>query len=345
MRSSKVIRVLIVDDSMVFREVLARGLSSDPSIEVVATAADPFEARDKLLQYSPDVMTCDVEMPRMNGIEFIRRLLPQYFLPVVVVSTVNEAVFDAMHAGAVDFQSKPNLRSVQDIELFIRELIAKVKAASHAKTIIPKASDVPVSQSVRQTFMSDNRIIAIAASTGGTVAIHKLLEKLPAGIPGIVIVQHIPPVYSRMFAERLNDMTPFQVKEAESGDVIAPGRVLIAPGDRHMRVRAIANGYMVECEPGPKVSGHCPSADVLFESVAREAGHRAMGILLTGMGYDGAKGLLQIRRKGGRTIGQDSDSSVVYGMPKIAFELGAVERQASLERIPHLICSILNDKS
>jgi two-component system, chemotaxis family, protein-glutamate methylesterase/glutaminase len=346
MRSSRVIRVLVVDDSMVFREVLARGLSSDPSIEVVATASDPFEARDRLLQCSPDVMTCDVEMPRMNGIEFIRRLLPQYPLPVIVVSTVNGAVFDAMQVGAVDFVSKPDIRSLQDTERFILDLIQKVKAACQARMDVMKApySLHQATQTTAKATKTDKRVIAIAASTGGTVAIQKVLEGLPADIPGIVIVQHIPAIYSRMFAERLNEQTAFRVREAKSGDVLAPGTVLVAPGDRHMRVRAIGNEFVVECEAGPKVSGHCPSADVLFESVARTAGQRAIGVLLTGMGYDGAKGLQLMRRKGGRTIGQDADSSVVYGMPRMAYELGAVEKQAPLQRIPYLILSLLNNK-
>ncbi len=342
MAATKKIRVLIVDDSLVFREVILRGLSSDPAIQVVATAVDPFDASDKILQYKPDVMTCDVEMPRMNGIEFIRRLLPQYVLPIVVVSSVSEAVFDAMKAGAVDFVTKPDVSSVRNVEDFIHELIRTIKIASQAKvlgtdTVRDARMDFGIAAEAKET----GRIIAIGASTGGTEAIYRVLKALPSDMPGIVIVQHIPPLFSRMFAERLDQSVPLAVKEAEHGDRLEPGRVLIAPGDRHIRVKKIGDYYKVECFEGDKVNGHCPSADVLFESVAREAGSRAIGIILTGMGYDGAKGLLAMRRRGARTIGQDEKSSTVYGMPKVAYEIGAVEKQAGLTDIPHVLLSML----
>ena len=342
MSMQKKIKVLIVDDSMVFREVIARGLSADPHIEVVATAQDPFDARDKILEYEPDVMTCDVEMPKMNGIEFLRRLLPQYSLPVIVVSTVSESVFDAMKVGAVDFVTKPNINLVRTVEDFLYDLIEKIKIAAEAK--VPIEKDNTLNQKTFQNINGDpSRFIAIGASTGGTEAIYNILKYLPKNCPGIVIVQHIPPIFSKMFAERLNNQTELYCKEAREGDFIENGKVLIAPGDHHITVRKIGERYKVEILKGDKVNGHCPSVDLLFESVAKEAGDKAIGIILTGMGYDGAKGLLKMRRKGARTIGQDEKSSVVYGMPKVAFNIGAVEKQASLENIYKLIYAMLKE--
>lgn len=341
MLQRKRIRVLVVDDSILFREVLSRGISSDPNIEVVSLACDPFEARDKIIEYKPDVMTCDIEMPKMNGIEFIKRLLPQYFLPVIVVSSANRTVFDAINAGAVDFVAKPDFSSEKSVENFIFEMIEKIKIASSAK--ISNAKPEYNNQSIISANIKTdtNRIIAIGASTGGTEAIFHVVKSLPANIPGIVIVQHIPPNFSRMFAERLNNSTSLNVKEARTGDFVEKGSVLVAPGDQHMKIVRVGDSYKVHCYKGDKVNGHCPSVDVLFESVAREAGQNAIGVILTGMGYDGAKGLLSMRRKGARTIGQDEASSVVYGMPKVAFNIGAVEKQASLGNIAQLIYNML----
>lgn len=334
------IKVLVVDDSMLFREVIARGLSSDPLIEVVATAGDAFEARDKILQYHPHVITCDVEMPKMNGIEFVRRLLPQYFVPVVMVSAVSQAVFEAMEAGAIDFVVKPDVQSFSDIAVFIQDLIHKIRTAATVKSRINQMEYAAIK--VPGNLDRDaGRLIAIGASTGGTEAIYNIVRYLPPTVPGIVIVQHIPPVFSRMFAERLNTQTSLRVKEAESGDYTEPGTVLIAPGDRHMRLKKVGTRYRVECFEGEKVNGHCPSVDILFDSVAKEAGKSAIGILLTGMGSDGAKGLLAMRHSGSRTIGQDEASSVVYGMPKVAYEIGAVEKQVPLGRIPQVLFEML----
>lgn len=334
------IRVLVVDDSMIFREVISRGLSSEPCIEVVATANDPFDARDKILKYEPDVMTCDVEMPKMNGIEFIKRLLPQYSIPVIVVSNVSEAVFEAMKVGAVDFVTKPDTRVIKGVEEFLYELIAKIKIAAKSKVMNENQASTNV-EKVGNINGGGDKIIAMGSSTGGTEALYKVLKYLPENTPGIVIVQHIPPVFSKMFADRLNNQIKLHCKEAENGDYIEQGKVLIAPGDKHMRIRKVGEKYKVECFSGNKVNGHCPSVDVLFESVAKEAGNKAIGVILTGMGYDGAKGLLAMRRKGARTIGQDEKSSVVYGMPKVAFNIGAVEKQTSLQGIPPLICSMM----
>jgi two-component system chemotaxis response regulator CheB len=339
----KKIKVLVVDDSMVFREVIARGLSIDPQIDVVATAQDPFDARDKILKYEPDVMTCDVEMPKMNGIEFLRRLLPQYSIPVIVISTVSESVFDAMNAGAVDFVTKPNLSLARTVEDFLHELIAKVKIAVEAK--VTPENQISMNHAIHGNISVDSsRIIAVGSSTGGTEAVYNILKHLPKSCPGIVVVQHIPPVFSKMFADRLNNQTQLRCKEAETGDLVESGKVFIAPGDQHMRIKRIGETYKVEVFKGEKVNGHCPSVDLLFESVAKEAGNKAIGIILTGMGYDGAKGLLSMRRKGARTIGQDEKSSVVYGMPKVAFNIGAVEKQTSLENMHQLICSMIKEQ-
>ncbi len=334
------IRVLIVDDSILFREVLLRGLTSDPNIEVVATANDPYEARDQIISTKPDVMTCDVEMPKMNGIDFIKRLMPQYSLPIIVVSSTSHKVFDALNAGAVDFVGKPDLSNVNTVENFINDLIMKIKIAARAKLLCVGAGTTE-KKIVSSETAGKGKIIAIGASTGGTEAIYHILKSLPLDTPGIVIVQHIPSNFSRMFAERLNSETGLTVKEARTGDIVERGHVFIAPGDRHMKVRHIAGRYKVECFEGEKVNGHCPSVDVLFESVAKEVGANAVGVILTGMGYDGAKGLMSMRKMGARTLGQDEKSCVVYGMPKVAFNIGAVERQSSLDNMAYSIFKML----
>lgn len=328
-----------MDDSILFRELLSLGISSDPGIEVVATAKDPFDARDKILQYKPDVITCDVEMPKMNGIEFIRRLIPQYPIPVIVVSSLNNIVFEAMDAGAVDFVLKPDMDIIKSVEEFIYNLINKIKIASAAKVIHNKTKNIYSTKTVG--IYNSKKIIAIGASTGGTEAIHQILKNMPTTIPGIVIVQHIPPVFSKMFADRLNMLTKLNVKEAKTGDYIEQGKVLIAPGDKHMRIKRVSDRYIVECFKADKVNGHCPSVDVLFESVAKEAGKDAIGVILTGMGYDGAKGLLSMKKSGAQTIGQDESSSVVYGMPRVAYNIGAVSKQLSLDKIAYSILEML----
>lgn len=352
--ASRRIKVLIVDDSPIYREALARGLAKEPAIEVIGSAADPFDARDLIPKLRPDVMICDIEMPRMNGIAFIRRLLPQYPLPVIVVSAIGGAVFEALQAGAVDFVGKPDVRAAGGVERFMQQLTEKVKAAFQAKVTLAapasgrrsaeswSASEPgPVPQSLAapasQGAYARDRVIVIGASTGGTEAIASILRRLPGTMPGIAIVQHMPPVFSGMFAERLNRLTDLTVKEVETGDELAPGQVLIAGGGQHLKLCKDGGRYRAACFPGEKVNGHCPSIDVLFNSAARECGGRAIGVLLTGMGYDGARGLLAMRRRGAVTIGQDERSSVVYGMPRAAFELGAVGRQASLDDMPAIL--------
>lgn len=331
----------MVDDSPLFREILSRGLSTDEEIEVVDTANDPYDARDKILKHRPDVMTCDIQMPRMNGIEFIRQLLPQYPIAVIVISTISGAVFDAIAAGAVDFIAKPVANSPDSIRDFVYDLIYKVKIASTAR-IVNRHADSP--EEKNQNFSAgatSDKIIAIGASTGGTEAISKIVHALPKNMPGIVVVQHIPPMFSRMFAQRLDATSALEVREAQNGEYVEPGKVFIAPGDHHMRIKKVGARYKVECFRGEKVNGHCPSVDVLFESVAREAGDKAIGIILTGMGYDGAKGLLEMKKMGARTIGQDEASSVVYGMPKVAYNIGAVDKQVPLNRIVDTLFSML----
>jgi two-component system chemotaxis response regulator CheB len=341
MQNRKKIRVLVVDDSALFREVLSRGISTDSDLEVVATANDPFDARDKILKYKPDVMTCDIQMPRMDGIEFIRQLLPQYPIPVIVISTVSSAVFDAMDAGAVDFITKPSVSSVEAVREFIYDLNYKIRIASTAR-ILSSHADVHYDKPAGAAAATDtDKIIAIGASTGGTEAISQIITSLPENMPGIVIVQHIPPLFSLMFAQRLNTTAALEVKEAQNGDYVEAGKVLIAPGDKHMRIKRLNGKYKVECFEGEKVNGHCPSVDVLFDSVARAAGDKAIGIILTGMGYDGAKGLLEMKKNGAKAIGQDEASCVVYGMPKVAYNIGAVDKQVPLDSIAKTLLSIL----
>lgn len=337
------IRVLIVEDSMVFRELLVQNLSRDPAIEVVGEAKDPFEARDAILAYKPDVMTLDIELPKMSGIEFLRKLIPQYPLPVVVISSLSDKVFDALNAGAVDFVAKPAVTGRAQLEEFIKnELLVKIKIASTAK--ISRIKQMAAQQEQPGLSMKgSDMIVAIGASTGGTEAIFSVVKDFGTDIPGVVIVQHMPPGFTDMYAKRLDNQCRVQVKEAETGDRVLPGHVLIAPGgDRHMHLVKVNGVYQVECRPGPKVNGHCPSVDVLFESVAKVAGSKALGIILTGMGGDGAKGLLAMRKAGARTIGQDESTCVVYGMPKVAYDLGAVEYQEKLQDIAGRTYRVLN---
>ncbi len=337
------IRVLVVEDSLVFQELLVRNLNKDPAITVVATATDPFEARDAILKYQPDVMTLDVELPRMSGIEFLRKLMPQYPLPVVVISALSDRVFDALNAGAVDFVAKPLVSDRKQLETFLtNELPVKIKIASTARiSNIKKASMV---QESRLLSVNDNNlVVAIGASTGGTEAIFSVVKDFGTDIPGVVVVQHMPPGFTEMYAKRLDDKCRVRVKEAKSGDRVLPGQVLIAPGgDMHMRLVKRGGEYQVECKKGPKVNGHCPSVDVLFESVANTAGDRALGIILTGMGADGAKGLLSMRKAGAKTIGQDESTCVVYGMPKVAYDIGAVMYQEKLSDVAGKTYSLLN---
>lgn len=337
------IRVLVVDDSLMFRKLLAQGLDSDPNIEVVADVGDVYEARDAILKFKPDVMTLDVEMPRMNGIEFLKRLMPQYPLPVVMISALNDKVFDALEAGAVDFVNKPANLTKEQLNIFLtQELATKVKIASTAKVGKLKRVDNTTIASHITAAGGKDRIVAIGASTGGTEAIFEVVKRFKRDIPGVVIVQHMPPGFTKMYSDRLNNQCEVAVKEAQTGDRVMQGQVLIAPGDRQMRLVKVNGVYQVECRGTEKVSGHCPSVDVLFSSVAKAAGNKAVGAILTGMGADGAKGLLEMRNAGALTVGQDEATCVVYGMPKVAFDIGAVQQQAPITAIAGKIYSLLS---
>ena len=336
----KKIRVLVVDDSVLFRNLLVQSLSEDPYLEVVAQAGDAYAARDAILEYRPDVMTLDVEMPKMDGIQFLRKLMPQYPLPVVVISALDARVFDAMEAGAVDFVCKPNTVDRSKISEFIRkELGTKIKTASTVRTgNLKRVESYPVNS---VSAVNKDIVIAIGASTGGTEAIFEVVKQFRTDIPGVVIVQHMPPGFTEMYANRLNNQCQVAVKEAATGDKVLPGRVLIAPGDKHMRLIKVNGVYQVECKAGEKVSGHCPSVDVLFSSVAKAAGKDALGVILTGMGGDGANGLLEMRKAGAKTIGQNEATCVVYGMPKVAYDIGAVHYQMELSSIANKIYGLL----
>lgn len=333
-----------MEDSLVFRELLVQNLNKDPGIQVVAAAGDPFEARDAIVAHRPDVMTLDVELPRMDGIEFLRKLMPQYPLPVVVVSSKSDKVFDALNAGAVDFVEKPVVTDRVQLESFIKnELPVKIKIASIAHIGNIKKIQIPAPQMSGPLHTNGDLVVAIGASTGGTEAIAEVVREFGPDIPGVVVVQHMPPGFTDMYAKRLDGECRVRVREAKTGDQVLPGQVLIAPGgDAHMELVRVNGGYQVLCRRGAKVNGHCPSVDVLFQSVAQVAKDHALGIILTGMGGDGAKGLLAMKHAGAHTIGQDEATSVVYGMPKVAYDLGAVEYQEKLDDIARRTYAILN---
>jgi two-component system chemotaxis response regulator CheB len=334
------IKVLIVDDSAIVRRLLAEALAGAADIEVVGTAPDPFVARDKILSLRPDVLTLDVEMPRMDGITFLKKLMRFHPMPVVVISSLGQAsskiALEALQFGAVEVLAKPGgPYSVGELQ---HDLPHKVRAAALARVQrAPAEAAVPVAvrPAVLTGFHPGNPsgIIAIGASTGGTEAIREVLMGLPAGSPGIVIVQHIPPVFSTAFANRLNDLCRIQVKEAADGDRLTPGLALVAPGNFHMTVRKTGSEYRVSVQDGPRVCYQRPAVDVLFESVASAAGRDAIGALLTGMGADGAEGLLKMKRAGAKTIAQDEASCVVFGMPREAIRLGAVDHVLPLNGI------------
>lgn len=337
------IKVLVVEDSMFFREILVKNLNKDPALKVVAAVSDPFEARDAIVKFRPDVMTLDIELPRMDGIEFMRKLMPQYPIPVVMISALSDRVFDALNAGAVDFAAKPALSDKLKLEEFVqKELPIKIKIASTAKIGSLKSNIEP--QPLQTGITRDREMImAIGASTGGTEAIATVLKEFGTDIPGVVVVQHMPQGFTEMYAERLNNQCNVRVKEAKNGDKVLPGQVLIAPGgDAHMTLVRVNGTYQVEVKSGAKVNGHRPSVDVLFQSVAQQAGANSLGIILTGMGCDGARGLLAMRQAGARTIGQDESTCVVYGMPKVAYEIGAVEYQEKLPNIAKKVYQLIN---
>lgn len=329
------IRVLIVDDSAVVRRIFTEELSRDAEIEVVGTAPDPYVARDRIVDLKPQVVTLDIEMPRMDGITFLRKLMRYYPLPVIIVSSLTpqggQLALEALDAGAVDVMCKPGAAySVGNLSV---ELIDKIKAAARARMTQrePRAADPPARLALTRTT---HKVVAIGASTGGTEALRTVLEQFPPNAPGTLVVQHMPEHFTRSFAERLNGLCAVQVKEAEDGDSVSPGLVLIAPGNQHLLLRRSGALYHAQVKDGPLVCRHRPSVEVLFGSVAQYAGANAVGVILTGMGGDGARGLLQMREAGAFTIAQDEASSVVYGMPKEAVKCGGASLVETLKRIP-----------
>lgn len=334
------IKVLIVDDSAIVRKILTGVISAESDMEVVGTAPDPFVARDKILALKPDVLTLDIEMPRMDGLTFLRKLMRYHPLPVIMISSLgaasSQATVEALRCGAIDVLAKPDgSYSVGELKA---SLAAKIRAAATARIHKPAPSPV-AAKPLSASALDAGSVIAIGASTGGTQAIQEVLSQVPKDTPGIVITQHIPPVFSTAFANRLNQICPLEVKEARDGDRVAPGLALIAPGNLHMSLRKSGSSYRVEVKEGPPVCYVRPSVDVLFHSVAEAAGSKAVGVLLTGMGSDGAQGLLRMRRAGARTIVQDQATSVVFGMPGEAIRLNAADQILPLPQIASAIFS------
>lgn len=339
------VRVLIVDDSALVRRILAQELSKCPMIEVVGAAPDPYVARDMIEELRPDVLTLDIEMPRMDGLTFLRQLMTHYPLPVVVLSSLTPAgsdmALEALEIGAIEVLAKPQGRA-HSVENLIPQLIEKVIAASRAKVLpIRRTGSVEASLKLSLT-RSTNRVVAIGASTGGTEAIREILVRYPPNCPGTVVVQHMPAGFTRAFAQRMNDLCRARVKEASDGDVVAPGTVLIAPGNMHMLLRRSGSVYFVNIKYGPYVNYQRPSVDVLFTSVAKYAGANAVGVILTGMGNDGAEGLLSMRQAGARTVAQDGASCVVFGMPLSAIKLGAAEFVVPLGDIASKVLELIS---
>jgi two-component system chemotaxis response regulator CheB len=346
MSSQSKIRVLIVDDSAIVRKLLSEAIAGEPDLEVVGTAPDPYIARDKILVLRPDVLTLDIEMPRMDGLTFLKKVMHFHPLPVIIISSLGQAscqaALDALRFGAVDVLAKPGgPYSVGELRNSLAGKIRAAAAARIGRSQAPPTGPAPVEPhySLAAAAFRSSALIAIGASTGGTEALKEVLMKLPATTPGIVITQHIPPVFSRAFAARLNQICAMEVKEAEDGDILKPGRALVAPGNFHMLVRKWSEGYKVQVTDGPQVCYQRPSADVMFSSVAEAAGNQAVGVILTGMGSDGAQGMLKMKRAGAKTIAQNEESCVVFGMPREAIKLGAVDRVLPLSHVAAAILS------
>ena len=344
------IRVIIVDDSAIVRQVLSRELSRAEDIDVVATAPDPYVARDKIVELRPDVVLLDMEMPRMDGLSFLKKLMKHLPIPVIIVSSLTpqggELAVEAMNAGAVDVMCKPG--SALSVNNMSEALIEKIRAAARAEvknTGVRHAAAGAGRPQIRitQAKMTDT-VIAIGASTGGTQAIQEVLTRMPGNAPGIVIVQHMPEQFTASLAQRLNQLCAVEVREAKNNDSVLPGTALIAPGNYHLLLQRSGARFYVQTRSGPLVCGHRPSVEVLFKSVARAAGRNAVGVILTGMGKDGASGLLEMRNNHARTIAQDEQSCVVFGMPKEAIRLGAAEPVLPLSRIPEKIIQSINEK-
>ncbi|TAJ33465.1 MAG: chemotaxis response regulator protein-glutamate methylesterase [Nitrospirae bacterium] len=337
------IRTLIVDDSALMRQVLKELLSQDPEIEVVGVAADPYIARERIKTLNPDVLTLDVEMPRMDGLTFLEKLMAGHPMPVVMVSSLTEAgcqtTLRALELGAVDFFTKPKIDLRDGLEALAQELADKVKAAAqvHVRSRDPAASSRDVAgtrATLTAMIKTTDTIIAIGASTGGTEAIREVLEVLPPNTPPIIITQHMPEKFTKAFADRLNGLCQITVKEAEDGDSVLTGHALIAPGNFHMTLQRSGARYCVRLNQAPPVNRHRPSVDVMFHSVAQYAGGNSIGVIMTGMGKDGAAALFEMKQAGAYTIAQDESSCVVFGMPNEAIKLGGVDKILPLAQIP-----------
>lgn len=344
----KKVNVLIVDDSAIVRKILSEELAKDPYINVLGTAPDPYIARDKILKLDPDVLILDIEMPRMDGLTFLKKIMRYHPMPVIIVSSLtqkgSEKAFEALSLGAVDVMAKPGgPYSVGEMKV---QLIEKVKAVSKALIKNKQKNDVSVSQTPRETInpsqsTKKKKIIVIGASTGGTEAIKEVLCRLPKDIPGILIVQHMPAFFTKPFAKRLNDESLLDVYEAKRFQMIEPGTALVAPGGFHLVMKKNSSGYYAETRDGPMVHHQKPAVDVLFKSVANVAGSEAIAVLLTGMGKDGALGMLALKDAGSYNIAQDESTSVIFGMPKEAINLGASHAILPLDRIANEIVKVL----
>ncbi|HEY3281982.1 MAG TPA: chemotaxis response regulator protein-glutamate methylesterase [Armatimonadota bacterium] len=343
------IRVLVVDDSAMVRKVLTEELSKYPDMEVVGSAVDPYAARDKILRLKPDVLTLDVEMPRMDGISFLARLMKHYPIPVVILSSLtpknSEAAMRALALGAVEVMCKPG--SAYSLPQEMRQLVRAIRAAASAKIRRPDATaqeaEAPVAETASFQLQTTHKVLAIGASTGGTKAIESLLLRLPATLPGTVIVQHMPEHFTAAFANRLDGICPMAVREAKDNDPVVPGVALIAPGNYHLILQKSGARYVVRIKGGPAVHHQRPAVDVLFQSVASGAGRNAVGVLLTGMGADGAKGMLDMRQSGAHTIAEDESTCVVFGMPKEAIKLGGADEVVPLPQIPQAVMRALQE--
>lgn len=392
------IKLLVVDDSILFREVLTRYIQQDDMIEIVGKAGEAYSARDMIIQFEPDVMTLDLEMPRMDGVDFLQKLLPQYYIPTIVVSSSDARKAACKSAGAVEFLTKPTARTNNDMAMFAAELCKAIRrayksnhpnakidinnvpitvnpqkpdaskqqsnirniaelAAKAEKTVAQRAQGM-TSQSTQSSYANNTEnpnpptgkhpklkkseaIIALGASTGGTEALEQVIRLFPADTPPVIIVQHMPAGFTKLYSERLNRSCKMEVKEAVDGERLRRGLIVVGAGEHHLRLCKDKNGWFISSKPGEKVSGHCPSVDVMFNSVADVAGPLAIGAILTGMGRDGADGLLRMRKAGAFTVGQDKSTSVVYGMPMEAFNCGAVAVQAPLYKIADIILDML----
>ena len=338
MELGKKIRVMVVDDSALARNLIIQGLSAHPRIEIAGYAINTLDAKQKLPRLRPDVVTMDVEMPGQSGIDFLKEYLPTHPVPVILVSSLNLKVFDALNAGAVDFVRKPDVQESK--EVFISNLTQKVLVASMARprsAPLRSPSIAVATPNLGGGPALDRVLVGLGASTGGTEATLEVMRRLPPDIPPMVIVQHMPKGFTQMYADRLNRICKMEVREAKNGDELHRGLALVAPADLQCRVVRIGEKYTVSCTPGEKVSGHRPSVDAMFHSMAEVVRCKMVGIIMTGMGQDGAAGLLEMRKKGAYTIGQDKESSVVYGMPMVANDIGAVCIQASCDNVANVL--------